>query len=221
MAMNPQRTKIAPVWHTVCLLTGLAVLAGLLKFMGLGSANPRASNLAIYLIGFAFEWALFGFTLWRTDAAFVQYAAKTVKTPRALLWDIPIAALLCGVLLGISPLIIRMIGPGGWDTTQGMLPKTGLERAVWVLISITAGITEETIFRGYLQQQIQGWTGFAAAGVIGQAVIFGVCHLYQGWKLVGLICIWGLVFGVFAHLRKGLRANMIAHAVLDSLSAVT
>jgi len=31
--------------------------------------------------------------------------------------------------------------------------------------------------------------------------------------------VWGCIFGAFVWWRKGLRANMIAHAALDSLSA--
>jgi len=34
---------------------------------------------------------------------------------------------------------------------------------------------------------------------------------------VVLIAVWGCVFGLFVWLRKGLRANMLAHAVIDLL----
>ena len=36
---------------------------------------------------------------------------------------------------------------------------------------------------------------------------------------MALIFVWGYVFGAFVCWRKGLRANMIAHAALDSLAA--
>ena len=86
-------------------------------------------------------------------------------------------------------------------------------------MSISAGICEETVFRGYLQQQISGWTGHAVVGVFGQAAIFGLCHAYQGWKKVALIFVWGFAFGACVWRRKGLRANIIAHAAVDSLAA--
>ena len=42
-------------------------------------------------------------------------------------------------------------------------------------------------------------------------------HAYQGPKKMVLIAVWGCVFGLFVWLRKGLRANMLAHAVIDLL----
>jgi membrane protease YdiL (CAAX protease family) len=56
------------------------------------------------------------------------------------------------------------------------------------------------------------------AGIVIQAGLFGVCHFYQGWKKMALIAVWGLVFGLCVWWRNGLRANMIAHAVLDMIS---
>ena len=163
----------------------------------------------------AFEWALLGFSLWHSDIAFSGNVRRVLKSPRALLIDIPVAAALAAVLLLISPVIEYLLGKGGWDTTQGMMPQTHAEVALWIVMAVTAGICEEAVFRGYLQLQIAGWTGSAAVGVVGQGLIFGLCHAYQGWKKVTLICVWGCVFGLFVWWRKGLRANMIGHAALD------
>jgi hypothetical protein len=110
-------------------------------------------------------------------------------------------------------------GGSGWSSSAGIAPHGVVEVALWFVVSISAGVCEETVFRGYFQQQISGWTGSQVVGVFGQAAIFGLCHAYQGWKKVALISVWGCVFGAFVWWRKGLRANMIAHAVLDSLAA--
>ena len=86
-------------------------------------------------------------------------------------------------------------------------------------MAISVAICEETGFRGYFQRQLSGWTGHLVFGVIGQAIIFGLSHGYEGWKNIVLIALWGWIFGVFAHRRKGLRAIMLAHAVLDIAAA--
>jgi membrane protease YdiL (CAAX protease family) len=209
---------IAPLWHTVGVLLFLAALAWLSIFLRMGSEHERVSNLSMYTIVIALEWALLAFCVWRSDAAFVGYVARVTKNPRALLWDIPVAVGLAGFLLLITPWIVRILGQAGFASMTGMFPKSGAEIALWIVMSITAGVCEETIFRGYLQQQFAGWTGSVGGGIVVQAALFGVCHGYQGWKKVALISIWGLVFGVCAWWRKGLRANMIAHACLDSLA---
>ena len=210
---------IASVSHTLCMLALLAMFSGLSVYLRMGSATARVSHLPLYLIVTAFEWVLFAFSLWHSDVAFSGYVARVLRNPRALLWDIPSALVLCGILLLIALGIARILGPSGWGTTQGMLPSNHVEIAAWIAMSISAGICEETIFRGYLQQQISAWSGHVAIGIVGQALVFGLGHAYQGWKKVALIFVWGCVFGLFAWLRKGLRANMIAHAALDISSA--
>lgn len=211
--------SIAPLWHTCALLVLLAILAGCAVYLKVGSVSARLSHTPLYLVTIASEWALFAFSLWRSDAGFTGNIARVVRDPRSLLWDIPVALVLSVVLIFISPGIIRILGQTGWGSTEGMLPKGSIEIVLWIVMSLTAGICEETIFRGYLQQQIAGWTGSMVIGVASQAILFGLCHAYQGSKKVALISVWGCIFGICAWLRKGLRANMIAHAGLDIFSA--
>jgi hypothetical protein len=120
-----------------------------------------------------------------------------------------------------SGAICQCLNPAGSRLTQWLpLPDRAYVNVDKVRSSvISAGICEETVFRGYLQQQICSWTGNEFIGVLGQAVLFGLCHAYQGWKKMALIFVWGCVFGAVVWWRKGLRANMIAHAALDSLAA--
>lgn len=118
-----------------------------------------------------------------------------------------------------SLVLVRILGSAGWPSLEGMRPHNNFEIAVWILASFTAGICEETIFRGYLQQQFSTWVGSTTLGVCGQAVVFGVCHLYEGSKNAALIFLLGCVYGASAVFRKGLRANIIAHTAVDIASA--
>jgi hypothetical protein len=208
---------VAPVWHTCCLLALVAAFAGFFASVGAASGAPGIGHIRLYAMAIAFEWSTFGLCLWRTDMAFTGYVARVWKRPRELLRDIPMAAILAGVLLLIAPVIARVLGPAGWGSTHGMLPANGVEVALWIVLAMSAGICEETVFRGYLQQQLSGWTGSATIGILGQGVLFGAGHAYQGPKKVVLIAVWGCVFGLFVWLRRGLRSNMIAHAAIDLL----
>jgi membrane protease YdiL (CAAX protease family) len=181
--------------------------------------RPRNESSALVATAMAFEWAAFALSLRRSHAAFSRYVAGVLRNRRALMLDFPIALLLAAILLATSQLIVRLLGHAGWFSTKGMLPTGGLEVAVWIALAFGAAICEETVFRGYLQQQISGWTQRTVFGILGQGVVFVLSHGYQGWKNMLLISIWGCIFGVFAWWRKGLRANMIAHAALDSLAA--
>jgi membrane protease YdiL (CAAX protease family) len=82
-------------------------------------------------------------------------------------------------------------------------------------VSVAAGIGEEIIFRGYLQQQFRAATGSMAVAVVLQGCMFGLIHTYQGWKQVLVIAPLGILYGALAAWRKNLRSSMIAHAWSD------
>jgi len=214
-----ERYDIAPVWHTCCVLAMLAMFSVLSAYLRMGSSRPRLRHLLLYSIAIAFEWAVFAFILWKSNNVFTSYVARVFQDPRSLLLDIPAAVLLSAISILIAPLMVRVLGQTGWVSMEGMRPNNGLEIAAWIVAAISAGIVEETVFRGYLQQQFTGWTGHLTIGILGQSAIFGLAHGYQGWKNMTLIFALGCIFGAFVRLRKGLRANMIAHAGVDILAA--
>jgi membrane protease YdiL (CAAX protease family) len=85
---------------------------------------------------------------------------------------------------------------------------------MWLAVCVTAGFCEEMIFRGYLQRQFLAMSGSVTAAVVGQALFFGVGHVYQGWKQVAIIVVLGVLYGALAW-RRDLRANIIAHTWSD------
>src|SRR5258707_14100112 len=90
-----------------------------------------------------------------------------------------------------------------------MLPQRGIELTFWIALSVTAGICEETIFRGYLQRQFMALTKSAPAGILLSAAAFGAAHAYQGFRMVILIGLYGAMFGILAYWRGTLVPGMI------------
>ncbi len=103
---------------------------------------------------------------------------------------------------------------------QFMLPQGIVEMTVWAALSVTAGICEETIFRGYLQRQFTAITKSAPAGIVISAIAFGAAHGYQGFRFAILISLFGAMFGILAYWRRSVRPGMIAHAWQDTLGGV-
>jgi membrane protease YdiL (CAAX protease family) len=101
-----------------------------------------------------------------------------------------------------------------------LAPESSTEIVLWIAVSLTAGVCEETIFRGYLQKQLIAWTGNAPAGVLLSAAAFGVGHIYQGAKATVVIGVYGLLFGILAQLRRSVRPGMMAHALHDTVSGL-
>lgn len=109
----------------------------------------------------------------------------------------------------------RLLGPGEANEVAGLLPHSLDETVLWIVVSLMAGFSEEIQLRGYLQQQFHALSGSLIFAVIGQALVFGLMHSYQGWRRVVVIAVLGLLYGMLAAWRKNLRANMIAHAWSD------
>jgi len=63
-----------------------------------------------------------------------------------------------------------------------LLPQNQRERLWWVMLSLTAGICEECIFRGFLFWYLQGppWRFGIAIAISTACLVFAVGHLYQG-----------------------------------------
>jgi membrane protease YdiL (CAAX protease family) len=108
-----------------------------------------------------------------------------------------------------------LLGPSTARSVDALLPQSVPEILGWILVSITAGFCEEIQSRGYLQQQFHALSGSIVAAVLGQGLLFGLMHSYQGWKQVIVISVLGVLYGVLAAWRRNLRANMIAHAWSD------
>jgi uncharacterized protein len=97
-----------------------------------------------------------------------------------------------------------------------MLPIGAQERRWFAAVSITAGICEEVIFRGFLlsvaRQELK--LGLLVALLL-SSVLFGVNHLYQGTAGVLQSTLIGFLLGLVAILTGGLLLPMLLHALID------
>ena len=140
---------------------------------------------------------------------------------RQVLRDIGIAAafwIVSGILLFVLAWLLRVAEHR--PSMEFILPHGGVEITVWIALVITAGICQETVFRGYLQRQFTALTKSVPASMLLSAAAFGAAHAYQGFRMVILIGLYGAMFGILAHWRGSVRPGMIAHAWQDSLGGV-
>jgi len=213
------RHKVAPPWHTACVLALLTGIATFASYVKLGSSRPRLDHVALFVLVTASEWAIFAFCLWRSAPDFQLYIRRSLRDGHSPISDILAALMLSAVTLVVVPVTMHLLGKSGWGSVQGMQPRDEREIALWIVMAISAGVCEETVYRGYLQQQFSAWTQSTSLGVVIQAVLFSLVHAYQGPKYVLVIFVVGCLYGVAAVRRRGLRANMIAHACLDIAAA--
>jgi membrane protease YdiL (CAAX protease family) len=189
-----------------------------------GSQLARHSQaIPIYLTVGLMDWALlyycwagvhrYGGSLWTlAGGRWTSWKSVLVDLGIAL----PFWALWEGAAYGVHWLLaLNQLGSGAAKTVNSLLPQSLLEIAVWIGISITAGICEEMACRGFLQRQLHALSGNLVVAVLGQGVVFGVVHAYQGWRNVVVISVLGVLYGALAAWRKNLRVNIISHAWSD------
>lgn len=223
---------IAPWWHTVLvvvLIVGLSV-TGAKQMQHFG--NRPLHLVPNYILTIAYEWILAALALWGIHLRRVplrQLIGEWRSGLRAWLTDFGAALVFWLVALLLLSLIAQALLHGGishidprkiGDITQKLAPITGTEMMLFLILSFSAGICEEFVFRGYLQQQFARMGGHLWIGVLGSALVFGCAHGYEGIAGVLLIAAYGAMFGVLAWMRRGLRTGMIAHAWHDSVSGV-
>ena len=221
---------IAPRWHTALFVAlFLALTLGGAFFQREARSEPgrilqHPNVVPLYLSLIAMEWGLF-FYVWKGGLHRSGMKLRDLIGGRwQSLKDVAIDAILA---LGIWT--VWMIIEKGWEhwfgpehaaSIQTFLPRRGVEILLWVALSISAGICEEVVFRGYFQRQFEAFTRSKWIALFLQAVLFGISHGYQGVQACVKIAIFGALFGLLALWRGSLRPGIIAHAGSDILSGI-
>ncbi|MGH9743557.1 MAG: CPBP family intramembrane glutamic endopeptidase, partial [Candidatus Acidiferrum sp.] len=217
-------TVASPV-HTVFFLLALTAVAvlGYFNLHRHGSAHPP-NHLLFYLTTMAWEWLVFGYICWglrRHGKSFRNIAGDRWKSASAFFRDLGISAGFWIVAIIVLSVVATLLRAQGMTQAARMLAPHGvLESILWVALAVTAGICEETMFRGYLQRQFVAWTRSAPAGVILSALLFGAGHIYQGAKATVVIAVYGLMFGILAEVRQNLRPGMMVYAWHDTITGL-
>jgi membrane protease YdiL (CAAX protease family) len=167
------------------------------------AANPN--RVRFYLVTLFFEWLLFVLVVagvQRSGASVLIVVGDQWHSIREALRDIGIAVgfwIVAAMLLWIFGRLLRTAALG---RNVSMLPQRGIELTFWIALSVTAGICEETISRGYLQRQFMALTKSAPAGILLSAATFGAAHAYQGFRMMILIVLYGAIFGILSLLAR-------------------
>jgi len=209
--------RIAAPLHTILVLAvqGILAVRGLLH-INATHATVNLNRVAMYERTILTEWLLFALVIlggWLHGSSLFTILGERWRSALAVLKDIGIAAAFWIVSTGILSILGAHSHSGAPDrAVQFLLPQGRFEMFLWIVLSITAGICEEAIFRGYYQTQFMALTKSAPIGILLAAVAFGAAHSYQGLGGAIRIGLQGVLLGILANWRKSVRPGMIAHA---------
>jgi uncharacterized protein len=173
-------------------------------------AAPRSALYASTALGL---WALAALVLagallsgWGTAALGLTWpgtASFAAWTAAASLAGAALLALAPALGLPESPLL------------HHLLPRTAGERAAFAGVSVTAGVTEELVFRGFLVTALIVIVGSPLAAALIAAAAFGLSHAYQGRVGALRAAVLGLLLTVPFLATGSILAPMAAHVLLD------
>jgi CAAX protease family protein len=128
----------------------------------------------------------------------------------------------------IVPAMFAFLNIGRGDVDRNYLRKVGrvipIDSSDWIWfvpLSVTAGICEEFLYRGYALTQITALTGSLGAGFFLSSVAFGLAHVYQGRLGVVGTTITGALYAAVFLLTGSIVPCMIGHFVQDIVGGVT
>lgn len=239
---------IAPVWHTVVLIVGIAALSASgsarvasvhrasnhyllygtaaamdLAMLGWVAFGMRLRKVPLRSLFGAVAGGLRGFALDAVIALAFWIASLSILGSLGLLWrGVEYASSHRGTPIQAGQRIeLSASEKQTRQTMEQLAPADGREIVCWVLLCCLVGPVEEAVFRGYLQQQFIAWSrGRAAVGVAFSALLFGAAHGYQGVRNMVLLAVFGVLFSLLAIFRRSLRAGIFAHSWHDLIAGL-
>jgi membrane protease YdiL (CAAX protease family) len=221
-AVNPGLTK--------SLVTLRPVFAGLLIAMVAANMWPllllnlgvsAAAIVEVIFLTLYVWWAAGGGPPRRWQMARAAAFRRKTLSLAQWAWGV-VAAFFFAVMIHASLVLLFRFVP--FPTTEfrhgydfSFIPTLHLRWLAVIISAISAGICEETGFRGYMQQPIELRYGAPVAIAI-SSILFLAVHLTKSWALIGMIPIVfgaGILLGLLARSSKSLIPGMIGHTMMD------
>jgi membrane protease YdiL (CAAX protease family) len=181
------------------------------------AAIAEAAFLVLYL-----WWAAGNGTPRRTQAARAAAFRRGPLSPNQWFWGV-LAALLFAVTVHSSIVLLFRFEPfplaafrQGYDLS--FIPTLPLKWLAVIVSATSAGICEETGFRGYMQRPIEQRHG-APIAILISSLFFTAVHMTKAWALLGMVPIVlgaGVLLGLLAWSSRSLIPGIIGHVVMDA-----
>lgn len=144
-------------------------------------------------------------------------------------WRLALGAALAAALVALSVRQARTVRRLSAEQAEALrprlagvefiLPHTRTELRWFTAVSVTAGVCEELLYRGFLFWILSAYLGTAGA-LVAQAVLFAVGHSYQGPVGALKAGAVALVLGLVVLGTGWLLPAMVIHALIDASAGV-
>lgn len=228
-------------------IAALAVVAAAAAWLGASELETSARLLTVLLVA-VLPALLIGQSALAEEEVATLPVIPAYLSSMLLIWLIGGAALLAAARAGISaadlglvsmelvPGLVwtggltlaalavlavgRLLGAREAPVLERLLPRKAGERAVFVVLSLSAGIGEELAFRGFLLPALRVASGSIAVAVVVSSLAFGMLHSYQRIGGVLRAGILGALLSAPLLATGSLFPSMAAHALIDLIAGL-
>lgn len=188
------------------------------------AAGAQRARVTGYRGTMIWQWALTAALLfgWTAAGRPLEELGLRLGDRPGLWWGLAVTLVLAGFLWFQSRQVTRSQAARAAARQQlarfeTVLPHDRRELSAFYRLSLTAGICEEIVYRGYLMWLLDALSGPAVA-VAGSAVVFALGHAYQGRQGMARTGVVGLVQGGIYLLTGAVWVPMLLHAATDLTS---
>jgi membrane protease YdiL (CAAX protease family) len=222
-------TRSWDAWLLCVVLAGIVPFHGLLAYRRLASTPdpiPTRTKLRLYATIIVMEWTLviLAAVIAHRHGLTPGDLGQTLGNHRLSLAVTLLGLLALLALTRFNTRQIRKATRGELSATvqraRKFVPIGPVEVAGFALVSVTAGICEEILYRGWLVSFLGAAAGSIWIGMVAAAALFGLGHAYQGRQGILGTGILGLLFGAMFVLVRSLVPGEVIHAAIDLVNGI-
>lgn len=180
-----------------------------------------AATVELLFLGLYIWWAGGGGPPQRTHAARRVAFRRGALSPTQWFWGL-LGGLSFAVTIHAAMVLLFRFTPYPTEAFRhgyefSFIPSPALRWIAVVVSATSAGICEETGFRGYMQQPIEERHG-APTAILLSSFLFMLVHLTKAWAMLGMVPIVfgaGVLLGLLAWSSRSLIPSIVGHVAMD------
>lgn len=164
--------------------------------------------------------------LWGLAAAAVAVSRASAIPPDVLgIRPVPLGAAIGwaagATVTGLAVLVLaRALNVRETRMVAYLIPVTPREKVGFAFLSLTAGVTEELVFRGFLLSALQRAAGSLLPALLATSLVFGLLHAYQSSSGALRATLLGALLAAPVVATGSIYPAMAAHAAIDLVSGL-
>jgi uncharacterized protein len=193
-------------------------------------ALTTSQRLSLYASTIAFQWLIVAVITWRSFSR--HLGPSELGLVVSGVWQTATITLVLTAFLslnqwaGLRKIALVPVDQRGFlfQFTQKIMPQTPIESLAFVALALTAGLSEEFVYRGFVlaifRRAFAGSVSGTFVAIIVSSLWFALAHLYQGRRGIITTFVVGLLFSVVRTWSGNLVPAVVGHIGVDLVAGL-